>query len=49
MTIATPIGVEVTAPARAREIVGVSRATAIVKLEVDAVAELLSVTVMMIA
>ena len=49
MTIATPIGVEVTAPASAREIVGVSRATAMLKLEVDAVAELLSVTVMTIA
>lgn len=47
--IETPIGVELTPPARARETVGLSRATAIVKLEVEAVAELLSVTVMMMA
>ena len=49
MVIATPIGVDVTPPVSAKEMVGLSRATAIVKLDVDAVAELLSVTVMMMA
>ena len=49
MVIATPIGVVVTPPVSASETVGSSRATEMVKLDVDAVAVLLSVTVMMMA
>lgn len=49
MLIDTPIGVDVAPPASASETVGFRRATAIVKLEVAAVAELLSVTVITIA